>query len=134
SASAAHTPPKQTKTSRPEQDGRNVLTRAATVRERDPGKTPRSLTVAARQVIGCVGWSTCAAISPPRTGSVRSSRPTRTSTEAWSHYRCSCATFRHGHKAAAHGEWYGSRPGVSWRGFAAFYAILADLRNCLGVT
>src|SRR5215468_2036464 len=42
--------------------------------------------------IGCVGFNTCAAVSPPRTGSVRSSRPTWTSTEAWSQYRCSCAT------------------------------------------
>ena len=39
-----------------------------------------------RSFIGCVGLSTCAAISPPRTGSVRSSRPTWTSTEAWSQY------------------------------------------------
>src|SRR5262249_36559033 len=34
--------------------------------------------------IGCVGSSTCAAISPPRTGRVRSTRPAWTRSEAWS--------------------------------------------------
>src|SRR6516164_6902474 len=52
------------------------------------GLTPHQrLELSARRMgsfIGWVGLSTCAAISPPRTGSVRSSRPAWTSTEAWS--------------------------------------------------